>query len=93
MVHGDFLPEHVLVRAGRVAAVIDTAALGYGPRVLDLARVLVWWHAAIATPAERAICVTRQVIDMLAFVIAHHPDDVAMMAERGQTVLAAFRDG
>ncbi len=107
VVHGDFLPENVLVRDGRVAAVIDTAALGYGPRVLDLARVFMWWYAdmdhaarrllreriaAIATPAERAICLACQIIDVLAFVIEYHPGDVGAMVERGHAVLAAFRE-
>ena len=40
VVHGDFLPENVLVRGGKVAAVIDFAAAGCGARVLDLARLL-----------------------------------------------------
>jgi len=29
---------------------------------------------------------------LLAFVIPHHPDDVGATVERGQAVLAAFRD-
>lgn len=45
----------------------------------------------IATSAEPTVCVACQHIDVLAFVVAHYPDDVALMAERGQEVLATFR--
>lgn len=102
VVHGDFLPVNVLVQDGRVAAAIDFAAAGCGTRALDLARLLVWSHAdmaaaqrcrlgarlaAIATPVEHAICLAYGVIDLLAFVIEHHPADVGTAVERGFRLL------
>lgn len=106
VVHGDFLPENALVHDGRVAAVIDFAAAGCGTRAIDLARLLVWWHAdmaaaqrrrlcerfaAIATPAEHAICLAYGVIDVLAFVIEHYPNDVGVIVERGFRILEEVR--
>jgi aminoglycoside phosphotransferase (APT) family kinase protein len=55
VVHGDFLPENVLVCDGHVSAVIDTAAMGYGTRVHDLARVLVWWYDDMVMPLRRRL--------------------------------------
>jgi aminoglycoside phosphotransferase (APT) family kinase protein len=105
-VHGDFLPEQVLVRDGQVAAVIDFTQAGCGTRALDLARTLMWWYedmaeaerqrlldhiATIATEAERAICLACQVIDVVAFVTAHHPHDVARYVRRGYHLLDMAR--
>lgn len=106
IVHGDFLPENVLVHDGRVAAVIDFAGAGCGTRAIDLARLLVWWHAdmataqrhrlcerlaSIATPAEHAICVAFGVIDVLAFVIERYPSSVEAFVERGFRILEEVR--
>lgn len=106
VVHGDFVAENVLVHDGHVAAVIDFAAAGCGTRVLDLARLLVWWYAdmavaqrerlleqitAIATPAERAICMAYGLIDVIAYVIDHYPDDVASIVDRGSQIMDELR--
>ncbi len=105
-VHGDFLPENVLVRDGRIAAVIDVAQAGCGTRALDLARTLVWWYgdmagaerrrllehlAAVATEAERTICLASQVIDVATFVIEHYPHEVGHFVRRGYHLLDAAR--
>jgi aminoglycoside phosphotransferase (APT) family kinase protein len=87
VVHGDFLPANVLVRDGRVTAVIDFAYAGRGTRALDLARLLVWCYddldvssrdrlyariGAIAGTEGRSICVAEQLIELVAFMIGYH---------------------
>jgi aminoglycoside phosphotransferase (APT) family kinase protein len=86
IVHGDFGPDNVLARDGRVTGVIDLEAAGCGSRAIDLAVLLRWgWEGAapaeraklaeriapIAGPAGAAICIACQVIDILAFAIEH----------------------
>ena len=105
IVHGDFLPENVLVRGGRVLAVIDFAQMGYGTRAHDLARVFVWRYndipalprrrladhiAAITTPAERTICLAYAVIDVLAYMIEQHPAAVEAWVQTGWEVLGSL---
>jgi hypothetical protein len=102
IVHGDFLPGNVLVHDGRLAAVIDTMAMGYGTRVHDLARVLVWLYddmaaplrqqlaeriAAISTPAVRTICLIGEIIDVVAFMIEHHPRAIERHVQNGWAIL------
>jgi aminoglycoside phosphotransferase (APT) family kinase protein len=105
IVHGDFLPGNVLVWDGRVSAVIDFAQIGYGTRAHDLTRVFVWRYndipafprqhladhiAAIATPAERTICLVYAVIDVLAYMIEQHPEVVEAWVQTGWEVLGGL---
>ena len=105
IVHGDFLPGNVLVWNGQVSAVIDFAAMGYGTRAHDLARVFVWCYndlpalprqrladriAAITTPAERTICLVYAVIDVLAYTIEQHPTAVQAWLQTGWEVLGGL---
>lgn len=103
VVHGDFLPDNVLVLDGRVTAVIDFAAAGRGTRAIDLARLLVWSYddleAAlrgrliarirdIAGVAGLAICLADQIIGLVAFMIDHRaPADVERAIQQGWRLL------
>lgn len=106
VVHGDFLPANVLIHDDRVSAVIDISQAGRGTRAYDLARVLVWcyddmdaslrWRlyeriATIASPAERTLCLISQIIDIIAFMVAHHPDATEPCTRRGWRVLMDLR--
>ncbi|CAA9583160.1 MAG: hypothetical protein AVDCRST_MAG88-3590, partial [uncultured Thermomicrobiales bacterium] len=101
LVHGDFLPENVLVLDGRVTAVIDFAQAGCGTRAIDLAHVLAWWHDEIDSPlrirlsdrirdisGEAGLAICLQVLDMVAYVIAHYsPESVEHAVRVGWQLL------
>ncbi|MEM7033381.1 MAG: phosphotransferase [Chloroflexota bacterium] len=40
VVHGDFIPDNLLVQNGKIVGVIDVTYAGYGTRVIDLATLL-----------------------------------------------------
>lgn len=106
VVHGDFLPANVLLQDHRVFAVIDFSQAGCGTRAYDLARLLVWCYddmdaslrgrlyeriVAIASPAERTLCLICQIIDLVAVMMTHHPEAVELCLHRGWRVLMDLR--
>jgi aminoglycoside phosphotransferase (APT) family kinase protein len=85
LVHGDLGTENILVRDGRIVAVIDTEAVGRGTRVGDLARILregYMWRGDppalerlltaglnIADPGVLLVCTAATVFSVSAFVL------------------------
>ncbi|MFG2736317.1 phosphotransferase family protein [Streptomyces harbinensis] len=86
LVHGDFRLDNVLLRSGRVAAVIDTEALGSGTRAFDYATLLTvddidraGWNLTRATgeqvagPGVLAHCFALAALDLADFVRQRNP--------------------
>ncbi|MFG2736426.1 phosphotransferase [Streptomyces harbinensis] len=87
LVHGDFRLDNVLLRSGRVAAVIDIAALGSGTRAFDYATLLTvddidrtggnLTRAAgeqVAGPGLLAHCFALAALDLADFVRQRYRD-------------------
>ena len=91
MVHGDFSLENLLVRDGRIAAVIDIEAIGNGCATFDLVRPAhgeyLWGDRLRAPrlmqeavrrdgPAVFAMAVVTNVFDVLTFGLANWPEGI-----------------
>ena len=89
IVHGDLNPSNVLVRDGRIVAVIDTGSAGRGSRAIDLATI-VWGTpmgssaegtalARLSTVADQAgavVALALHIWHMLEFPIRHQRRDI-----------------
>ncbi|MFB7763310.1 MULTISPECIES: phosphotransferase [Streptomyces] len=86
LVHGDFRLDNVLLRWGRVVAVIDIEALGSGTRAFDYATLLTvddmdrtGWDLTraageqVAGPGVLAHCFTLVALDLVDFVRQRNP--------------------
>jgi aminoglycoside phosphotransferase (APT) family kinase protein len=92
IVHGDFIPDNILVRNDQIVSVIDCAFAGYGTRVIDLTNL---WHYAylsdyglgVRTRLQRRIrqlaaldvgmvCAAYRTLAMLNWAIKHDPLEV-----------------
>lgn len=107
IVHGDFGQDNVLVDDGRITAVIDLEAAGCGTRAIDLAVLLGWGYdettpvararllsriAEIAGPGGAAICLSYQIINMVAYAMGHHePSGVAHRVQQSWQSLDGAR--
>ena len=88
VVHGDFIPDNILVHNGKITGVIDIAYAGYGTRVIDLATLLHYaylydYSTLVRTRLEKRIkqisevgvytvCLVYRIMAMLAWAIEHH---------------------
>jgi aminoglycoside phosphotransferase (APT) family kinase protein len=103
MVHADFKPDNVLVREGKVVAVVDIGNAGSGTRATDLVTLL--WHTLDDLPDDArerlwsrivdivgvdgaAVPVATQVLTQLEFPIRHGWNDrVSEVLARGHRIL------